>query len=1162
MKTKHSETVIRQVLDGLDVLDVLEFIDYFPGSMQRGGGKIRCSCPLHGEEEESRSMMLDEETKTYQCTEPGCKGQAGGNLIDLFAGSRGVTFDQAVKSLCDEFGIEIALPEDLQKLDQHVDAAEAFVGQMDTETGPLGPKAKAIVAKLEEVLSFDPNHVRALRVLLRLKKKGGEDGAAALLVTRLADAELGFGNDQAAIDLLTGELEADPSNRAWRRKLAEVHLKREEAETAAQHLMLLADAAEEAGDLQEALWAYRQVEANASSAAIDVRPMITQLLVTTGQSGKAARELVAEARDAEDRGDLQAACDALEQAAQVEPSSGPVALRYVEIRILQGLTPETLNASLRLVDNLLGAAANRPAVEALVKLVSASPDSTAVLERLVIAYQRLNRPDLSTEARYRLAETHRRAGAFAEAHSVLDDILEADPSAMKALRAHAHISLGANDKEGRVRWLAKCVKQTPDDAQIIEEYGDALDAVGRQNDAQVQRLRACRRFLEDNQEGRAEELLKRCVAAGAKDPQALELLADLQESRNHLAEARSTRLTLAEIRRDANDRPGALQLIDHLIRSGAMTSEDIARAEGILRQMLKSEPDDVGLHKRLAALLRAAGRHAAADDQIYELIAVHDRRNEVDEAGHLFRGLIKRDGNDMEVRQKYADFLRRHHRHRDASKQLLSIAERKEAMGEPDGAYAMLHEALLVDPENDLAQHKMAEMAKKGGVHKDETIRRLLDMAIAHTESRRFREAAKALSEAVNIDPDNIVLRRKLIDVCLDDNYSDIPTAMVQFDAIANIRQKEGDKEGALAARREAAALNPDDVDRRRALAEALHDAGLNHDALEEVMNLADYHRSAGEFEDALESLGAALEIDKDHIPARRMRAEIYEETGDVQKALREWRTLAPLMELKADEIPRAGSSDMHHRPASLQVMKEYDFDHFVVGDHNRFAWATAQAVAKSPGNTPHNPLFLHSDVGMGKTHILHAIANYVLDGNPGIKIIYTNAEDFTSELIDAIQNNQVIQFRQKHKAAELLLLDDAHLLAGKESSQEEFFHIFNTLYQSKRQIVITSDRPPKEIAHLEKRLMSRFGAGVIVEIQAPQLETRMAILRRVAMEREDLNVPDDALNILAEAITSNVRELKGAFNQLIIMHEMGGAPLNAETAKKVAEQLAAPAAG
>ncbi len=208
-----------------------------------------------------------------------------------------------------------------------------------------------------------------------------------------------------------------------------------------------------------------------------------------------------------------------------------------------------------------------------------------------------------------------------------------------------------------------------------------------------------------------------------------------------------------------------------------------------------------------------------------------------------------------------------------------------------------------------------------------------------------------------------------------------------------------------------------------------------------------------------------------------------------------------------------------------------YTFDTFVVGKNNELAHATALIVAEDPG-VYGNPLFIYGGVGLGKTHLMHAIANYVLDQHPNYKILYATSEEFTSELVLAIKNKQTEDFKNKYRNIDMLLIDDIQFIVGRESTQEEFFHTFNTLYESQKQIIISSDKPPKDIENLEDRLISRFKVGLTVDVQPPNYETRMAILRKRA-ELDNISIDNEALDYIASNIKSNIRELEGALNQI-----------------------------
>lgn len=227
----------------------------------------------------------------------------------------------------------------------------------------------------------------------------------------------------------------------------------------------------------------------------------------------------------------------------------------------------------------------------------------------------------------------------------------------------------------------------------------------------------------------------------------------------------------------------------------------------------------------------------------------------------------------------------------------------------------------------------------------------------------------------------------------------------------------------------------------------------------------------------------------------------------------------------------------------------KYTFESFVVGNNNRFAHAAALAVAEAPA-TSYNPLFLYGGVGLGKTHLMHAIANEILVHNKNTSILYVTSEKFTNQLINAIKDNKNEQFRNKYRNIDVLLIDDIQFIAGKERIQEEFFHTFNALHESGKQIVISSDRPPKDINFLEDRLKSRFEWGLIADISNPDYETRLAILRKKA-QLDNIIIDDDILSNIANKIDSNIRELEGTLNKLIAKASLINSPITMEMAEK-----------
>ncbi|HEY9790340.1 MAG TPA: chromosomal replication initiator protein DnaA [Candidatus Obscuribacterales bacterium] len=249
-----------------------------------------------------------------------------------------------------------------------------------------------------------------------------------------------------------------------------------------------------------------------------------------------------------------------------------------------------------------------------------------------------------------------------------------------------------------------------------------------------------------------------------------------------------------------------------------------------------------------------------------------------------------------------------------------------------------------------------------------------------------------------------------------------------------------------------------------------------------------------------------------------------------------------------------AGSSsasfDTIVRAQASNLNPKHTIDTFVVGSHNRFCYSAATAVAERPGQT-YNPLFIYGGVGLGKTHIMHAIGHQVMKTNPRMTVRYITCERFTNDLINSIRENKMIEFRKRYRQVDVLLVDDIHFIEGKESTQEEFFHTFNALRESGRQIVLSSDRPPKEIPKLEERLRSRFEWGLIADMQPPDFETRLAILRSKC-ESERIQVEDSVLQYIATQVTSNIRELEGALCRAQAYGNLSGSPLNLQTAASV----------
>lgn len=265
------------------------------------------------------------------------------------------------------------------------------------------------------------------------------------------------------------------------------------------------------------------------------------------------------------------------------------------------------------------------------------------------------------------------------------------------------------------------------------------------------------------------------------------------------------------------------------------------------------------------------------------------------------------------------------------------------------------------------------------------------------------------------------------------------------------------------------------------------------------------------------------------------------------------------------------GQKHLLHEPAKVRLPEPEDepervtnrellfnpkntFDTFVVGNNNTFAHAAALAVAQSPGKS-YNPLFVYSGVGLGKTHLLHAIGHHVLNHRKAAKVVYVSTEKFTNEFIDAIQNNQLVRFRKKYRHTDVFLIDDIQFLAGKERIQEEFFHTFNSLHEAHKQIVVTCDRPASELQNLEQRLVSRFEWGLVTDMQPPDIETRLAILRKKA-NLLGMQLPEDVMLFLAERIRSNIRRLEGALVRVASYASLTGTSITLDLVESLLREV------
>lgn len=320
--------------------------------------------------------------------------------------------------------------------------------------------------------------------------------------------------------------------------------------------------------------------------------------------------------------------------------------------------------------------------------------------------------------------------------------------------------------------------------------------------------------------------------------------------------------------------------------------------------------------------------------------------------------------------------------------------------------------------------------------------------------------------------------------------------------------------------------------------------------------SLLEYEKKIAEFETREEELRKREEILRRELeslktePGGDFRVELQKREEELEKREREMQKRAE--ELDIDEMMRNIEEKM--KEEVTEPLKEYVFENFVIGDSNRFAFEVSIAVARAPADS-YNPLFLYSDVGMGKTHLLNAIGNYIKEQHPDMKIVYVSCEKFTNELINYLQYGKIEEFRDKYRTVDVLLIDDIQFIALQQSTQEEFFHTFNTLYNSHKQIVLASDRPPKDIQHLEARLRSRFEGGLIVNIKVPDLNTRKNILEHKALEA-GITLDPRVSDFIARYIQADVRTLIGSLNNILAHSSLTGRQIDLTLVSEVLKSM------
>jgi len=828
------------------------------------------------------------------------------------------------------------------------------------------------------------------------------------------------------------------------------------------------------------------------------------------------------------------------------------------------------------------------ALERLDMALALAPSDPSVHQQRARTAERLGRGEEAMRSRLKAADCHMAGGRFAEAAAVLEEAVKIDPEEPEALerlvscqeqlgeaaRAVKNLQELVSLFHRKEQWerceagLRRVLALDPGSIEARDKLADVLGRMGRGEEEIVLLHEAAEKCLAESTYSRAEQLCQRILERRPNHVGALEMLIRVQEAAQKTQAVQSLWLRLADVHHAREDRPSERQVYETILErwpenlearrryvfllwdqqdlmrikeearklvDGLLRLRRFEEAAALLRQLQRLAPDEPLFVELAADLFEKWARPEEWSAAVRALADLYRRRGLYTEAANWTGRLVERNPRDESLRADLIGLLLRDERAEEAAAQYASLGRLHMERAAWDDAIAAYKAALDLNPGYD---EGMMALVRLNFQKQDclEALRYIHALAALHEHREKYDEAISVLRLAFEIDRESIDVRKKIIEILRARGAVD--EAATEIDSLRALYEAHEQWDAAAALLRQKIELQPQEAGPREQLIDLLRRRGRHEERFEEELALAEFHLRREAFDSATAILDRLVEDEPSSMRARRLRAEAYARAGQDKKALADFLHISSRLEEWAPAA-HAQAPPALTEP-KLNLVPEYVFDSFVVGAHNNFAYATTSAVAKAPGQT-YNPLFLYADVGMGKTHLLHAIANYAQTHHPSLNVLYTSAEEFTTELIEAIESNTVKQFRARHKSTDMLLLDDVQFLAGKERAQEEFFHIFNTLYQAQRQIVVTSDRPPKAMAHLEKRLVSRFGAGVIVDIQAPDLETRIAILQRQIKQVQGISLPESLAAHLAERQETNVRELKGAFNQVVALARLSG---------------------
>lgn len=1002
---------------------------------------------------------------------------------------------------------------------------------------------------LETLCEADPHNPNLLDKLLEVKKRQDRHEEVIILQYRLADLYRNREDYASALMLLEEILAGDPEALEALNRIAELHRLEGDLDQAVEVFQTIIEQAVKRGRLDEAIAAAERI-LELRPDAIEHRERVINLYVQSGRKDIALGRILQLIDTLEKQQDIEALIRTLQTALEIAPDRADLIIKLATALENTGNTDEALAQRMKAAEQFIQAGRFGEAIEQLRSVLRVHGEDVSAMSLLADALARTGRLDESHNLLRHLAGIHIAADRYEQARDTLERLLSQAPEDIAALERMADVYTGLGDEDMVVatteRLLAIHQAQNnhnelvthcrsildlrPDHIEAHKRLAFAYDRLKKKDEVVETLLQLAGIYRSRNQDAEERKTLREVLEVNPNEQRAVRRL---------------TLLSLA-----AGISKEGLEQLDRYLNL-TLAAENSEEAMTFLGELLERDPEEIAYHRRFIDLLKRIRRPQEAVARLQALIAILESRQQLGDVAELYREILDIEPDNLEPRVQLIDVLLRLQRRPEAIQEYLRLSADQERKGQPDEAERAAQEILKIESDNEDAINRLVELNRIRGHHEKsiEWLNKLADLMVSR---QRSLDAIDVYRRILDLDAFNVEAYRKVI--ALEVDLGKVDEAVAEYKTLIEIYRQTGENQQAVACQREAIALRPDDTQLRRDLVKIHLENDEGREAVAEWFVIAELQQAHQQHTAALETLSEILEYDSANIRARKMRGETYLHMGNEKQALQELLALSAQLDNPAlmQAMARGPEAD---EPVGLPLVPEYTFESYVVGDRNNFAYATALATAKAPAKN-YNPLFLYSDVGLGKTHLMQAIAHYILKNLPKARILYITAEEFTAQLIEAIQNNTMNAFRQRYRNVDALLLDDVQFLAGKERAQEEFFHLFNTLFQAKKQIVVTSDRPPKDIAHLEKRLKSRFGAGVVVDIQAPDLETRSAIIRRELQARSDVTVSPEIIAFIAQRIESNVREIKGAINQILAAHDIGGEPVTLDMVQRVLDRL------